>query len=220
MTSARDLVYGELRRRLMSGVFLPGERLREEHIAAELSVSRTPVRSAIERLIADGLVKREGRGAVVLGWVDRDINEAFELRLLLEPYAARSAAERATPEQIDHLEQINQRMLEAILSDDTDRVARVQHCNNLFHHALLDAAQSARVRTMVENLLDMPIIIGSFYFYTHDDMLRSVEHHRQIIAALRARDPACADIAMRFHLTTTHLLFRSQRKPPADTPAA
>ena len=125
-------------------------------------------------------------------------------------------AERATPEQIDHLEQINQRMLDAILSDDTDRVARVQHCNNLFHHALLDAAQSARVRTMVENLLDMPIIIGSFYFYTHDDMLRSVEHHRQIIAALRARDPGCADIAMRFHLTTTHLLFRSQRKPPAD----
>lgn len=221
MTSARDLVYGELRRRLMSGVFLPGERLREEHIAAELSVSRTPVRSAIERLITDGLVKREGRrGAVVLGWVDRDINEAFELRLLLEPYAARTAAERATPEQIDHLEQINERMLAAIVSDETDRVARVQHCNNLFHHALLDAAQSARVRTMVENLLDMPIIIGSFYFYTHDDMLRSVEHHRQIIAALRARDPGCADIAMRFHLTTTHLLFRSQRKPPADTSGA
>lgn len=221
MTSARDLVYAELRRRLMSGVFLPGERLREEHIAAELSVSRTPVRSAIERLVADGLVKREGRrGAEVLGWVDRDINEAFELRLLLEPYAARSAAERATPQQIDHLEQINQRMLDAILSDDADKVAQVQHCNNLFHHALLDAAQSARVRTMVENLLDMPIIIGSFYFYTHDDMLRSVEHHRQIIAALRARDAACADIAMRFHLTSTHLLFRSQRKPPADATAA
>lgn len=216
MTSARDLVYGELRRRLMSGVFLPGERLREEHIAAELSVSRTPVRSAIDRLITDGLVKREGRrGAVVLGWVDRDINEAFELRLLLEPYAARNAAERATPEQIDHLEQINQHMLDAILSDDTDRVARIQHCNNLFHHALLDAAQSARVRTMVESLLDMPIIIGSFYFYTHDDMLRSVEHHRQIIAALRARDPGAADIAVRFHLTMTHLLFRSQRKPAA-----
>ena len=216
MTSARDLVYGELRRRLMSGVFLPGERLREEHIAAELSVSRTPVRSAIDRLITDGLVKREGRrGAVVLGWVDRDINEAFELRLLLEPYAARNAAERATPEQIDHLEQINQHMLDAILSDDTDKVARIQHCNNLFHHALLDAAQSARVRTMVESLLDMPIIIGSFYFYTHDDMLRSVEHHRQIIAALRARDPGAADIAVRFHLTMTHLLFRSQRKPAA-----
>src|SRR5690606_14134852 len=97
MPSASDLVYAELRRRLMAGAFLPGERLREEHIANELNVSRTPVRSAIERLIQDGLATREQRrGAVVLGWLDRDITEAFDLRLLLEPYAARSAALRAT----------------------------------------------------------------------------------------------------------------------------
>ncbi|MBC9903271.1 MULTISPECIES: GntR family transcriptional regulator [Achromobacter] len=214
MSSARDYVYAELRRRLMAGSFMPGERLREEHIAAELSVSRTPVRSAIERLVTDGLVKHEGRrGAVVLGWQDRDIDEAFELRMLLEPYSAKAAAERASPEQILELERINQCMLDAINADAPDSVAQVQHYNNQFHHALLDAAQSARVRSMVENLLDMPIIIGSFYFYTKDDMLRSVEHHRQIIAALRARDAECAQIAMRFHLAATHLLFRSHRKP-------
>ncbi|MCW0209379.1 GntR family transcriptional regulator [Achromobacter veterisilvae] len=213
MSSARDYVYGELRRRLMAGSFMPGERLREEHIAAELSVSRTPVRSAIERLVTDGLVKHEGRrGAVVLGWQDRDIDEAFELRMLLEPYSAKAAAERASPEQILELERINQCMLDAINDDADDSVARVQHFNNQFHHALLEAAQSARVRSMVESLLDMPIIIGSFYFYTKDDMLRSVEHHRQIIAALRARDAECAQIAMRFHLASTHLLFRSHRK--------
>ncbi|SSW63749.1 HTH-type transcriptional regulator McbR [Achromobacter veterisilvae] len=213
MSSARDYVYGELRRRLMAGSFMPGERLREEHIAAELSVSRTPVRSAIERLVTDGLVKHEGRrGAVVLGWQDRDIDEAFELRMLLEPYSAKAAAERASPEQILELERINLCMLDAINDDADDSVARVQHFNNQFHHALLEAAQSARVRSMVESLLDMPIIIGSFYFYTKDDMLRSVEHHRQIIAALRARDAECAQIAMRFHLASTHLLFRSHRK--------
>ncbi|AVG40148.1 GntR family transcriptional regulator [Achromobacter insolitus] len=213
MSSARDYVYAELRRRLMAGSFMPGERLREEHIAAELSVSRTPVRSAIERLVTDGLVKHEGRrGAVVLGWQDRDIDEAFELRMLLEPYSAKAAAERASPEQILELERINQCMLDAINADAPDSVAQVQHFNNQFHHALLEAAQSARVRSMVENLLDMPIIIGSFYFYTKDDMLRSVEHHRQIIAALRARDAECAQIAMRFHLAATHLLFRSHRK--------
>lgn len=213
MSSASDYVYGELRRRLMAGSFLPGEPLREEHIATQLSVSRTPVRNAIERLIVDGLVTREGRrGAVVLGWQDRDIDEAFELRMLLEPYAAQAAAERATPEQIQELERINQCMLDAVNSGAPDGVAQVQHYNNLFHHALLEAAQSARVRTLVENLLDMPIIIGSFYFYGRDDMLRSVEHHRQIIAALRARDTECAQIAMRFHLASTHLPFRTHRK--------
>lgn len=213
MSSASDYVYGELRRRLMAGSFLPGEPLREEHIATQLSVSRTPVRNAIERLIADGLVTREGRrGAVVLGWQDRDIDEAFELRMLLEPYAAKTAAERATPEQIAELERINQCMLDAVNASAPDHVAQVQHYNNLFHHALLEAAQSARVRSLVENLLDMPIIIGSFYFYGREDMLRSVEHHRQIIAAIRARDPECAQIAVRFHLASTHLLFRSHRK--------
>lgn len=216
MPSASDLVYGELRRRLMAGAFLPGERLREEHIAKELDVSRTPVRQAIERLEADGLVKREGRrGTVVLGWHDRDIDEAFELRLLLEPYAARVAARRATAAQIDELEAINGSMREAAVSDAADRVERVQKHNNRFHHALLEAAQSARVRSMVDNLLDLPIIIGSFYFYSREDMLRSVEHHREIIAALRARDAAHAETAMRFHLSATHLLFRGQRKGTA-----
>lgn len=217
MASARDLVYGELRRRLMSGAFLPGERLREEHIASELAVSRTPVRSAIERLIEDGLVMREeGRGAVVLGLLDRDINEAFELRLLLEPYAARAASQRASDEQIDALESINQHMLEAVRSGDAEHVAQVQHYNNRFHHALLTAAQSARVRTMVESLLDMPILIGSFYFYTQEDMLRSVEQHGEIIAALRARDPDYAETAMRLHLAATRRLFRNQRKPSSS----
>lgn len=222
MPSARDLVYAELRRRLMSGAFLPGERLREEHIASELAVSRTPVRSAIERLADDGLVVREGRrGAVVLGWLDRDINEAFELRLLLEPYAARVAAQRASAEQVDELEQINAHMLQAVQSGDAEQVAQVQHYNNRFHHALLAAAQSARVRSLVESLLDMPIIIGSFYFYSREDMLRSVDHHRQIIAALRAHDADYAETAMRLHLTATHRLFRDQRRPtPPGGPAA
>ncbi len=212
MPSARDLVYGELRRRLMAGAFLPGEKLREERIAKALDVSRTPVRQAIERLEADGLVKRDGRrGTVVLGWLDRDIDEAFQLRLLLEPYAASVAAQRATPEQIDELETINRGMREAAESDAADRVDRVQKLNNRFHHALLAAAQSARVRSLVDSLLDLPIIIGSFYFYSREDMLRSVDHHRDIIAALRAGDAAHAEVAMRFHLSATHLLFRGQR---------
>ncbi|ARP90689.1 GntR family transcriptional regulator [Bordetella genomosp. 9] len=220
MPSARDLVYAELRRRLMSGAFLPGQRLREEHIASELAVSRTPVRNAIERLAAEGLVKRDGRrGTVVLGWSDRDINDAFELRLLLEPYAARAAAARASAAQIDALEELNTQMLRAIESEDPDRVDKVQYYNNRFHHALIEAAQSARVRAVVDDLLDLPIIIGSFYFYSREDMLRSVEHHRQIIAALRACDPACAEAAMRLHLAATHLLFRGQRKTAARAAA-
>ncbi len=213
MSTTRDIVYAEIRRRLMSGAFLPGQRLREEHLASELSVSRTPVRSAIQLLAADGLVKlEERRGAVVLGWTERDINEAFQIRSLMEPYAAALAAQHATDDEIDAIEAINESMSKAVLSQHEDRTAQIQQLNNRFHHALLEAAHSARVSSMVENLLDMPIIIGSFYFYTTEDMTRSVEHHRQIIAALRARNEDFASTAMRFHLAATHLLFRNQRE--------
>lgn len=212
MSSTRDTVYAELRRRLMSGAFLPGQRLREEHLANELSVSRTPVRSAIQLLVADGLVGlEERRGAVVLGLTDRDINEAFQIRSLMEPYAASLAAQHATDEEIDALEAINEAMSAAVLAAHEDRAAQIQQLNNRFHHALLDAAHSARVSSLVSSLLDMPILIGSFYFYTAEDMMRSVEHHRQIIAALRARDAAFAETSTRFHLAATHLLFRNQR---------
>lgn len=197
----------------MSGVFLPGERLREEHLAQELDVSRTPVRAAIQRLVGDGLVKlEERRGAVVLGWTERDITEAFQIRSLMEPYAAGLAAQHAAPEEIDALAALNAQMREAIEKGrPSERAALVQQLNNRFHHALLEAAHSARVRTMVENLLDLPIIIGSFYFYTPADMLRSVEQHEQIITALRARDGGYAETAMRLHLAATHMLFRNQR---------
>ena len=107
--------------------------------------------------------------------------------MLLEPYAAGLAASHASDAQIEELERLNQSMQDAVRSAAPDRVQQVQQLNNQFHHKLLEAAQSARVRAMVENLLDMPIIIGSFYFYGDDDMLRSVEHHRQIIAAAGAR---------------------------------
>ena len=212
MSSTRDTVYAELRRRLMSGAFLPGQRLREEHLATELSVSRTPVRSAIQLLVADGLVGvEERRGAVVLGLTDRDINEAFQIRSLMEPFAASLAAQHATHDEIDALERINEAMSAAVLAAHEDRPAQIQQLNNRFHHALLDAAHSARVSSLVGSLLDMPILIGSFYFYTEEDMMRSVDQHRQIIAALRARDVAFAETSTRFHLSATHLLFKNQR---------
>ena len=212
MANARDTVYGELRRRLMSGAFLPGQRLREEHIATEMSVSRTPVRAAIQQLVADGLIKlEERRGAVVVGWTDRDINEAFEMRSLLESYAAGIAALNATPAQIEQLEALNDAMRAAIHSQRDDRIEQVQQLNNQFHHLLVDAAHSAQVRTLLGNFLDMPIIIGSFYFYSDDDMLTSVAHHSHIIAAVRSRNRPLAETAMRLHLGATHTLFINQR---------
>lgn len=216
MATSSDRVYSELRKRLMSGAFLPGERLREEHLAGDLKVSRTPVRTAIQRLVKDGLVSiEEHRGAVAIGWTDRDILEAFEIRLLLEPYTAGVAAQNATPEEIAELNDLNERMEGAIHSQSDTRIETIQKLNNQFHHKLLHASHSARLRALVSGLLDMPMMIGSFYFYTDSNLLDSVEHHRRIIQALQAGNRRLAEAAMEYHLLASQRLFETQRHRPA-----
>ena len=215
MAKLSDTLYAELRRRIMSGHYAPGERLREESLAQEMQVSRTPVRAALQRLVEDGLLVAASRGATVAGWTQWDIAEAFELRILLEPHAAGLAAERATPQQIGEMDALNDEMHACALAETDDRAARVQAVNNRFHHLLVEAAHSGRMSGMLQNFLDMPIMIGSFYFYSQQDMLDSVSQHRQVAAAIRRRDRRFAEQAMAFHLRASFLRFEMQRVRPA-----
>ena len=195
----------------MSGYYTPGAWLREEHIADEMKVSRTPVRVALQRLVEDGLLVAAARGATVAEWTQWDVAEVFELRMLLEPHAAGLAAERATPEQVAEMETLNDEMERCVNSRKDDRVARIQAVNNRFHHLLVEAARSGHLKAMLQNYLDMPIMIGSFYFYSEQEMRESVEHHRQITLAIRRRDRRFAEQAMEFHLRASFVRFQMQR---------
>ena len=86
-----DRVYHQLRDNIGSHQIRPGERLQEVSLAAQLGVSRTPVREALARLESEGMIAVEGRGFVVPELTDSDIDEIYQLRFLLEPAAASSA---------------------------------------------------------------------------------------------------------------------------------
>src|ERR1700748_672830 len=102
MSNATDSTYASIRRAIMAGRAAPGTYLKEKHPAEIMGVSRTPVRAALQRLVGDQLLRSEAnRGVFVAEWTSRDIQEVFELRLLLEPYAAGLAALHATPAQIE-----------------------------------------------------------------------------------------------------------------------
>ena len=91
-----------IRQKLLAGEYLPGDRLGEAEIAGELGISRTPVREALRLLSADGLIEiNKNRGARVAEWSETELNNVFEVRIRLEGLAARMAAEKATPEQIE-----------------------------------------------------------------------------------------------------------------------
>jgi DNA-binding GntR family transcriptional regulator len=212
MAAAADRAYELLKQRLIGGSYAPGAQLKEEHLAQELAISRTPVRAALKRLILDGLATADaGRGVRAAQWTDTDIRETYRLRSLLEGYAAELAAQRGGKSLASTLHTLNQRMDAAIVKDGRDMAKHVQDINSLFHRALLEASGSARLRGLLASIIDMPIIVRSFFISTREDMQQSLQHHRDLAAAVEAKDGELASQAMQLHLRVAAQRFLQRR---------
>jgi DNA-binding GntR family transcriptional regulator len=102
-----EAVYGEIRRRILTGELEPGGPINQDALAPELGVSVTPVREAVRRLEAEGLVRFEAHKTVLVTPLSRDeLRELYDMRLQLDPYAASLAAARATKDDLDEIEQL------------------------------------------------------------------------------------------------------------------
>ncbi|MGV1049066.1 MAG: GntR family transcriptional regulator [Solirubrobacterales bacterium] len=197
MTNANDAAANIIRRAIIRGELLPGERLKEAEIARELGISRTPVREAMLVLQAEGLLDlAPSRGATVRPYDLDELLLLYDLRQLLEGYAARYAATRITPEQLRELEESCERM-ESL--DFGDIVAHNEE-NIFFHSHVLDIVGSDRLRHIVKSLLEIPLPYKRGYWSDEENKDRSIGYHRRIVAALRAGDPGGAEQAMRDHL--------------------
>ena len=162
MSKLTEHVYRTLRRRIVSGHLAPGAQVKEEHVAATLGVSRTPVRSALQRLIDDGLLTgHRGRGAFVAALTDRDIDEVFELRILLEGHAAGLAAVHATADEIGGMADATAAMQRFASQKPIDFLGALQVANNRFHRLILAAGGSPRLRAMASTLVDIPTVVGA-----------------------------------------------------------
>ncbi|MEK6655708.1 MAG: GntR family transcriptional regulator, partial [Thermodesulfobacteriota bacterium] len=105
--SVREKTYDYLKSNILSGRFVPGERLAEEHLAEELGVSRTPVREALHKLEQEGLIEPlESRGFCVPHDSPEEIEDLFDIRTVLEGYTLKIICERITDEQIEKLEEM------------------------------------------------------------------------------------------------------------------
>ena len=212
MPAAADKAYDTLKQRVVGGIYGPGVQLKEEHLARELQISRTPVRAALKRLVDDGLATADpNRGVRVAEWTEFDIQETFELRGMLEGHAAELAARRGSAELADHLDALNEEMDRAIARGGSGLPDRLQVLNSRFHRAILDASGSPRLRTMLAGLIDMPIVIRSHFISTRQDKVQSLQHHRDLAAAVRAGDADLARQVMQLHLRVAAHRFKRQR---------
>jgi DNA-binding GntR family transcriptional regulator len=210
--AAADKAYDLLKQRVVGGSYAPGAQLKEEHLARELEISRTPVRVALHRLVEDGLATADpGRGVRVAEWTEFDIEETYDLRALLEAHAAELATRRGGAALADRLDKLNDEMEKAIAAGGKALPSRLQDINARFHRAVVEASGSPRLRAMLTGLIDMPIVIRSHFISTLQDKVQSLHHHRDLAAAVRAGDAELARQVMQLHLRVAAHRFRKQR---------
>lgn len=209
---ASEQIYETLRNRIIAGQYEPGTQLKEEPLSREFELSRTPVRASLKRLVDDGLaVVETNRGVFVAGWTKWDVEEMFSLRELLEPHAAMLAAMRATEQDVQALHRINDAMASAIKRGDENVQLDVQAANREFHHQLLETARSQRLRSMLQTLIDMPVITRSFFLYAEADFARSLQQHLDITYAIEIGDGELARQAMTTHIRMAYRRFMAHR---------
>lgn len=188
-----------IREAILDGRLPPGRRLKEEELAQELGISRTPVREALLMLQAEGLVDASpNRGATVRSHSVEDLTDLYQLRALLEGYAARRAATRLSEEAIAELRESCDRF-DVLIRDGAEMRVLVKE-NLVFHQAILESAGSARLGTMVRQVVELPLVYRSYAWYSREQQQISAHYHSQITRALESRDSERAELVMKEHI--------------------
>ena len=202
--SLTDEVYEHLYKKIIAGKYSAGDWLRQEDISTQLGVSQTPVREALDRLVAAGLAERVPyRGVRVLKQEPKEIVDAFIMRLVLETLAARLAAQIIQPEEVQALANIVDETASLLSLED---MSILRQLNKQFHTRLVEAAGIP----ILSKLYDMAT--NSFpdwmlyeYMFRHPELLQSslqreYLEHKAIVEALAQNNPHLASEQVAMHI--------------------
>jgi DNA-binding GntR family transcriptional regulator len=189
----------ELRRLILSGELAAGTRLRQVELAKRFNVSTTPVREAFTVLARQGLVRHDvQRGVVVFSPSHEDVRENYELRIALEPLATEIAAKTMTPEDLECIDRVIERMRAA-----ADQPLEYVALNREFHRAIYAAAQRPKLFELIESLrdaFDAHIRFDAAASPDPEYFERAHAEHQAIAAALHAGAAKRARKLMETHL--------------------
>jgi DNA-binding GntR family transcriptional regulator len=201
---ASALAADAIREAILDGRFTPGLRLKEERLAAQLGISRTPIREALLLLQAEGLIEAvPNRGAFVRSFDVVELLDMYELRALLEGHAARRAAVRMTPDQFSDLRSSRDRfkaLVDTSGSVSLDLVKKLVRENGIFHDSILEAAADRRLSAMVRQVVALPLVYRSYVWYSSHQARVSAHAHAKLVCALEQRDASRAERLMREHV--------------------
>lgn len=196
--SMSSVLQDEIEQRILSGALQPGERVNENALAAELGVSRGPIREACRGLVeSDLLTVIVNRGVFVREVSRKDAIDVYNVRASLMRLAGETLAERISADQLAILRDLVERMDTAEADDDFDSFYAL---NRDFHTRIVDYAENDRLRSISDGL------VKELHLYRHRSILQggglhvSNREHKQILAALEAGDPARAGAALEDHI--------------------
>ena len=195
-----DWAYEMLHEAIREGTIEPGQRLMEVEVSHWLEMSRTPVREALRRLQAEGLLEHTPGGGMAVAVYDlRAIGEFYTARESLEGTTAALAAQLADDTEIRILEATCDAM--AKLPPDPRLHARE---NQTFHEQLQQAAHNRFVTRSLQALLNFVPLLGRTVYTVPGRMRSALAEHIAIVEAIRAHDPARAEAAARAHIRQSH----------------
>ncbi len=183
--------YDVLRDAILTGQLEPGEHLGEEKVCRQLGISRSPLREALRRLEADGLIRIVPRqGAIVTEITKRDVADLFVVRKALEGLVARLATENITSKELAELDRICRAMEQCIGEHNVPAVVKA---NSQFHEVLIQASGNKWLSSFMAGLRDHIQRVYSSSIGYLDRAPQSLAEHLEIIEALRNRNAAAAE---------------------------
>jgi DNA-binding GntR family transcriptional regulator len=210
--SAFDIIKAEI----INGRFEPGRRLKEDELTVLCAVSRTPVREALRRLANEGfvtLIPNQGAQVALMG--EAELADLYELRVLVESYAAARAAVRISKDDIETLKTLAAEMEAALGDKSAPPAQRFSVANMAFHRIILNAASSARLEAVAQIVIEAPLALRTLIRYSPGELERSAHHHRELIAAFEARDAGWARAVMSGHIQAAfQVLVRERNTTP------
>ncbi|MEV6344684.1 GntR family transcriptional regulator [Actinoplanes sp. NPDC051851] len=219
MTSLRDRAYQELRHRILTTELAPGRRLVERDLAAELRVSRIPLREALRLLEADGLVVLvPHRGALVAPFTPSDVRDLFDVRESLEALAARLTAERRDE---TGLARLRTRLADARAATTAGDEAGIAAANAGFHEDIVELAANPLLSGVMRPLAARTHRL--FRLTAQRDPARQCAEHEELYAAIEAEDATRAAALAHEHVASgreTSLRLAAEWSLPEIDPAA
>jgi DNA-binding GntR family transcriptional regulator len=198
-SNLRDQVEQRVRDAILDGTFLPGQRLVESTIADQLGVSRAPLREVFSALDREGLmVNVPRRGNFVVDFTDRDIDEIYSLRLLLEVGALRRAITRFTTEDLVELQDLVDRLGELAISGSAP--GEVVRLDLLFHAHVCRAAEHGRLFQVWDSMRAQTQLLIGLTSRTHYQPGEPRQYHQAILDAIQAADLPRAETLLSDHI--------------------